>query len=218
MPEDELLRGGYIGSDESGKGDYFGPLVVAAVAAETDGQDLLRKWGVRDSKKLSDKRINELSALIRGHLPYELISINPEKYNELYEKLNNLNRLLAWAHARAIENLGQKRHDIDVVVVDKFGPERRLQNALMGRGREMRIFQETGAERYPAVAAASIIARAEFTRRLSALSERIGKTLPRGATHVLDTAKEIYNTRGAELLSQVAKVHFKTTDEVLRLF
>jgi ribonuclease HIII len=218
LPEEEQLRGGYIGSDESGKGDYFGPLIVAAVAADNSGRKLLGEWGVRDSKELGDKRINGLSAKIREHLPFELIAVSPSKYNELYEKLHNLNRLLAWAHARAIANLGEKQRDISVVVVDKFGPEYRLNDALMDRGREMQVYQETGAEKYPAVAAASIVARAEFTRRLSALSGRVGIPLPRGATNVLDTARRVYDEGGGKLLSQVAKLHFKTTDGVLRLF
>ncbi len=211
MPVERLLGKGYFGSDESGKGDYFGPLVIAAVAAKPNDIELLEKWGVRDSKKLSDKRIIELSRLIKDNLPYEAIAINPDKYNDLYNNIRNLNKLMAWAHARAIENLGERVPDIEVAVVDKFGPERRLQSALMERGRKMQIIQETKAERYPVVAAASIVAREEFTRRLSELSERFGISLPRGATHVVDTAREVYEKGGLGLLSQVAKLHFKTT-------
>lgn len=215
MPVERLLRNGYIGSDESGKGDYFGPLVVAAVAANPAQVFSLEKWGVRDSKKLSDKRIVELSLLIKNNLPYEIIAVNPDKYNDLYNNIRNLNKLMAWAHARAIENLGESVPDIEVVVVDKFGPEYRLQSALMERGRKMQIIQETKAERYPVVAAASIVAREEFTRRLSVLSERFGVSLPKGATHVLDTAREVYEKGGLGLLSQVAKLHFKTTDKAI---
>jgi ribonuclease HIII len=215
MPVERLLRKGYFGSDESGKGDYFGPLVVAAVAANADEISLLEEWGVRDSKQLSDKRIAELSGLVKDKLNYEVIAIGPDKYNELYKQIDNLNKLMAWAHARAIENLGERVPDINVVVVDKFGPERRLQSALMERGRKMQIIQETKAERYPVVAAASIVAREEFVRRLSVLSERFGVSLPKGATHVLDTAREIYQKGGRDLLSQVAKLHFKTTEKAI---
>lgn len=214
MLVEQLLRKGCIGSDESGKGDYFGPLVIAAVAAEPEGINSLNEWGVRDSKLLKDSKVVELSRRIKENLDYEIIAINPEKYNGLYNDFGNLNKLMAWAHARAIENLGERVPDLKVVVVDKFGPERRLRNALMNRGRGLKVIQEEKAERFPVVAAASIMAREEFIRRLSALSEQIGISLPKGATHVLDTARAVFDKGGVDLLSQTAKMHFKTTGKI----
>ena len=216
MLDERLLNKGYIGSDESGKGDYFGPLVIAAIATGPGEISRLEKWGVRDSKQLSDKKIAELSELIRDNLDFEVIAIGPEKYNSLYNNIGNLNKLMAWAHARAIENLAGRVPGIKTVIVDKFGPEYRLRSALMNKGRELEIVQIEKAEKYPGVAAASIIAREEFTRRLSALLEEIGVSLPRGATHVLDTARAVYDKGGTDLLSRVAKLHFKTTENVVR--
>jgi len=94
-----------IGIDESGKGDYFGPLVIAAVFVDATTQGELKLMGVRDSKKLSDGRILELAPDIKTICPHSVIAIGPQKYNELYAKIKNLNRLLAWGHAKALETL-----------------------------------------------------------------------------------------------------------------
>src|SRR4029077_1213327 len=96
--------GGWIGTDEAGKGDFFGPLVVAGVYATEATAILLRQIGVRDSKTLSDKRIAEIGVEIRQTCPVNVVAIGPDRYNEMYAKIRNLNRLLAWAHARVIEN------------------------------------------------------------------------------------------------------------------
>ncbi|NOR21778.1 MAG: ribonuclease HIII, partial [Candidatus Aminicenantes bacterium] len=96
---------GHIGTDESGKGDYFGPLVVAGVFVPEEQQNVLTELGIRDSKKISDNRIRELAILLKKGYKHSLVAIGHERYNELYTKLRNLNKILAWAHSRAIENI-----------------------------------------------------------------------------------------------------------------
>jgi ribonuclease HIII len=206
---------GRIGTDESGKGDYFGPLVVAAVWADEAAEEQLGAWGVRDSKKISDKRAIDLAAHIRTHLPHAVVAIGPRKYNELYARIRNLNRLLAWAHARVIENILEEVA-CDTVIADKFGDEKYIANALMKKGRDVRLIQKVRAEADPVVAAASIVARAEFLDRLSILSNVSGIELRKGASDLVDQiGARIMRSGGEAKLKEVAKWHFKNTRKIL---
>jgi ribonuclease HIII len=207
----------HIGSDEAGKGDYFGPLAVAAVYADEAALERLPQAGVKDSKRVSsERRLWELEKAVKQICPvFEVVVISPARYNELIEKMRNLNRLLAWAHARAIENVLEKQPGCRLAVADQFGDERFLRESLMKRGRQIELVQQVRAEEDPAVAAASTLARAAFIRALKRLSSDAGIDLPRGATHVLPAAREIYGQGGEALLRQVAKVHFKTTKQVV---
>jgi len=206
--------GGWIGTDEAGKGDYFGPLVVAGVYVTTATAVLLRQIGVRDSKTLSDKRIAEMSGEIRRTCPVNVVAIGPERYNDMYAKIRNLNRLLAWAHARVIENLLQ-HVECGRVVSDQFGDERFLLNALMDKGKRVELVQRPRAEDDIAVAAASIIARGEFVHRLELLSKSVGVDLHKGAgPPVLVAGRRFVEKHGPDALGKVAKLHFKTTQQV----
>jgi ribonuclease HIII len=204
----------WIGTDESGKGDYFGPLVVAGVYADETLLPKLKTLGVKDSKKLSDRAVLEMDVPIRSVCPFSIVAIGPEKYNDLYEKIKNLNRLLAWGHARVIENILEK-NPCPRVVTDQFGDEQLVRNALLKKGREVTLEQRHRAEDDPAVAAASVLARAEFLRRLQQLSSKIGFPLPKGASQLVETtAQRIVKERGAGVLKEVAKMHFKTTSKI----
>jgi ribonuclease HIII len=204
-----------IGIDESGKGDYFGPLVIAAVFVDATTQGELKLMGVRDSKKLSDGRILELAPDIKTICPHSVIAIGPQKYNELYAKIKNLNRLLAWGHAKALETL-LERVTCDRAISDQFGNERLILNVLQEKGRKIILEQRTKAEADLAVAAASILARAEYLLRLKRLSGEVGTTLPKGASPAVElAAKMIIKKHGQERLDSVAKLHFKTTQAVL---
>ncbi|HJT21218.1 MAG TPA: ribonuclease HIII [Nitrospira sp.] len=204
-----------IGIDESGKGDYFGPLVIAAVFVDATTESELRLMQVRDSKKISDGRILEMAPDIKTICPHSIVAIGPHKYNELYGKIRNLNRLLAWGHARALENL-LERVSCGRAISDQFGDERLILNALQQKGRTIVLEQRTKAESDTAVAAASILARAEFLLRLKRLSDELGTTLPKGASPAVElTAKMVVKKHGQERLETVAKLHFKTTKAVL---
>ncbi|HYA49488.1 MAG TPA: ribonuclease HIII, partial [Burkholderiales bacterium] len=163
---------GRIGSDESGKGDFFGPLVVAAFFMPEGQEGALRELGVKDSKRTSDGRCREIAATLKKGYVHSVVAVGPERYNELYGKLRNLNRLLAWAHARAIENI-LERVPAGQAVTDQFGDERFVRNALLKKGRAIELVQMPRAEEDPAVAAASILARAEFLERLRSLGREV---------------------------------------------
>jgi ribonuclease HIII len=207
---------GRIGTDESGKGDYFGPLVVAGVYVRDAGDEaFLKDLNVRDSKKISDRRVEALSAEITKRLPYARVPIGPARYNELYAKLDNLNRILAWAHARAIENLLEEFPSVTSAVTDKFGDDAYVERALMKRGREIELVQKVRAETDIAVAAASVVARAEFLARLARLSEKAGFPLPKGASaSVEEAARKLARTKGRTVLPDFVKMHFKTTSRL----
>jgi len=217
MSGSTIIAGPHIGTDEAGKGDYFGPLVVAAAYADDTALKRLPAAGVKDSKRISTtKRLWELEKAVKQICPiYEVVLISPPRYNELQQKMGNLNRLLAWAHARAIESVLEKAPGVGLALTDQFGDEAYLKRALMQRGRETRLTQQVRAEEAPAVAAASTLARAAFIRSLERLSTEAGIDLPRGATHVLPAARQVYAKGGLEALSRVAKVHFKTTKQVV---
>ncbi len=204
-----------IGIDESGKGDYFGPLVIAAVYVDPTTQHELALINVRDSKKISDGRILDMAPDIRMLCPHSIIAIGPQRYNELYAKIRNLNRLLAWGHAKALENLLSKV-SCGLAIADQFGDERLILNALQEKGRTIVLEQRHKAESDLAVAAASILSRAEFLIRLKRLSDEVGTTLPKGASHAVELAgRMIVRKHGENRLGSVAKLHFKTTQTVL---
>ena len=206
----------WIGVDESGKGDYFGPLVIAAVCVDEETARMLRASGVRDSKRLSDRTILDLAQDIPGLCRTSVVAIGPAKYNELYAKFNNLNRLLGWGHARAIENLLEAGCPATRAISDQFGDERFIKDALMRKGQTIELQQRPRAEEDVAVAAASVVARAEFVRRLDRLSQEAGLVLPKGASNLVDAAaKRLVRVKGRDALATFAKVHFKTTGKVL---
>ncbi|MDH5704751.1 MAG: ribonuclease HIII [Candidatus Aminicenantes bacterium] len=217
MQQSELfpVEKGRIGTDESGKGDYFGPLVVAGFFLPEEQESVMAELGVKDSKKFSDKRVRELADLIKKGYTHSIVAIGPEKYNELYSKLRNLNRILAWAHARAIENILE---DVNckLAVTDQFGDKAYVLSALMKRGKTIELIQRPKAEEDLAVAAASILARAEFLKRLYFLSQDIGIELPKGASPLVEEAGlKLVKAQGAQALDKVAKMHFKITARIL---
>jgi ribonuclease HIII len=208
---------GHIGTDESGKGDYFGPLVVAGIFILDEQQDVLKELGVRDSKKISDNRIRQIADLVRKGYKHSIVAIGPEKYNQLYEKLRNLNRILAWAHARAIENILEEVPCVKAIT-DQFGDRLFVENALMKRGRNIQLVQMPKAEEDLAVAAASILARAEFLRRMHFLSQDIGIELPKGSSPLAEEAGlKLVKRFGVDVLDKVAKKHFKLTPKIMDL-
>lgn len=203
-----------IGVDESGKGDFFGPLVIAAVYVSPDLESKLD--GVKDSKKLKDARCLELDEIIRANCPFAVVAIGPAKYNELHLKLNNVNTILAWGHARAIENVLEKQH-CDRVISDQFADPEGLMKHLMTKGKKVNVESRVRAESDLAVAAASVVARAEFIRRLKSLETKSGVSLPKGANwNVIESGAQLVKRFGKEVLKEVAKVHFRTVQDVLR--
>ena len=209
----------HIGVDESGKGDFFGPLVIAGVFVDGAGARRLRDIGAVDSKRISsDERIFKIAADIRGipALAWEVISINPGRYNELYTKFGNLNRLLAWGHARVIENLLERVPGCQRAISDQFANPAVLQRAMQTRGREIELVQRTKAESDPAVAAASILAREAFVSWLKSQGRIFGVELPKGVSpSVKKAAADLLQQHGNNVLPTLCKMHFRTSSEVL---
>jgi ribonuclease HIII len=208
----------HFGVDESGKGDFFGPLVIAGAYVDREIAQTLMKAGIQDSKKIgSDGRIRQLAEIIRrtpGAI-HSVVAIGPERYNVLYKKFGNLNTLLAWGHARVIENLLEARPDCPRALSDQFANPALIKRALMERGQGIQLDQRTKAESDLAVAAASILAREKFIDWLQTRGREIGKVLPRGASGLVkQIARELVAAEGAEVLQTVAKVHFKTASEI----
>jgi ribonuclease HIII len=208
-----------IGVDESGKGDFFGPLCVAGVYVN---EGIAREWkdaGIQDSKNIgSDKRIADLAELITK-TPGAITSVVPignEAYNRLYTKMRSVNTLLAWGHARVIENLMLQQHRMEPkpvrAISDQFASSKDVvAKSLMSLGRGIELLQRHKAEEDLAVAAASILARNEFVKRLAALEKDFGMKLPKGASAAVDAAaKEFIAKHGADNLPKVAKMHFRT--------
>jgi ribonuclease HIII len=208
-----------LGVDESGKGDFFGPLCIAGVYVNAN---VARAWqgaGIRDSKTIgSDRRIRELADLIRQTpgCVSSVVPIGDEAYNRLYAKMKSVNALLAWGHARVIENLlGQKYRMTPPpvrAISDQFAANKEtVARALMPLGRDLELVQKHRAEEDLAVAAASILARHEFVTRLAALERDYGMALARGASAAVEEgAKEFIARHGAANLPKVAKMHFRT--------
>ena len=208
----------HFGIDESGKGDFFGPLVIAGVYVDSSIARTFREAGVQDSKAIgSDKRIRDLASAIRkSRAPHSVVTIAPPRYNDLYRKIGNLNRLLAWGHARVIENLCELRPECPRALSDKFADARLLERALMEKGKKIQLDQRTKAESDFAVAAASILAREKFIDWLADAEKSSGQKLPRGASAAVKAAaRALVETLGPESLETHAKTHFKTAAEVL---
>ncbi len=204
----------WCGSDESGKGDYFGPLTVAAVGLTTSSAARLAGWGVRDCKTMSDATALELDRRIRGDVPFKLVGWMPQEYNRRYEEARNVGRLLGEAHAEAIDGVVEKLPGTQAAVVDQFGDEDHVASRLRA---SIALIQRPKADETDlAVAAASVVARAAFLRGLATLVKAWGLPLHKGAgPEVIAGARAFVARHGREALGQVAKLHFKTTDQVL---
>jgi ribonuclease HIII len=209
----------HIGVDESGKGDFFGPLVTAGAYVDQTLIEPMRALGVRDSKKISsDKAALELARELQKLLGrrYSTVIIGPARYNALYRQMRSVNTMLAWAHARAIENLLAVVPDCPRAISDQFGNRAQVTRALMQRGRKIQLIQQHRAESDLAVAAASILARAAFLLSLKKMDTTYAQSFPKGASAaVIDAAETLVAVKGPEALLATAKCHFKTTDAVL---
>ena len=240
------LFSAHAGSDESGKGDFFGPLVVCCAYTDEVLSEQIQALGVKDCKQMTDKAVLTAGAKLRALLGpdgYAVVKLGPAAYNRLYAKIKNINRLLAWAHGTAIEELLEKRPSCNRVVVDQFAPtETTIRRALKERGKKATVEQRHKAESDIAVAAASVIARELFIRDILKMSEECGggtplppggcaggggvspaqnkevkSLIPMGSSdpRVRELAEEMVRKNGPTWLMNHCKAHFQTTDKVL---
>lgn len=214
--DDSLNKTARIGIDESGKGDFFGPLCVAGVFAEDEGIAKLKEIGVRDSKTLSEKAIREIGNKIRNNFVHQIVKINPIKYNELIVQFGNLNRLLAWGHATTIEQLVEKTN-CRCVIIDQFADEKVVLTALKRKHLELDLTQRHRGEEDLVVAAASILARQAFVESLDKMEKEFDQEFPKGASQrTILFGRKFLRKHGREELKKVGKLHFKTLDSILK--
>lgn len=223
---DPTLMDPRLGVDESGKGDFFGPMCVAGVYVNRDVLTAWKDSGVRDSKRISsDTQMAKLAEMIEGTrgCVVSKVTIGNEAYNRMHHANGSVNRILAWGHARVIENLLEQPHRLNPppirAISDQFAASKdTVEKALMKAGKTLELVQRHKAEEDLAVAAASIIARHEFVIRLRRLEEKFGMALPKGASAAVEAAaREFVAKHGPEALPQVAKMHFRTSYRVLGL-
>ena len=222
---DPAANAPHMGTDESGKGDYFGPLVVCAAYTDESLAPAMREAGARDCKTLSDRQVLASGAALRkllGPQRFAVVRVGPAAYNKLYARIGSLNRLLAWAHARCIEDMLVKNPSIPRAVADQFGASPLvIKRALMERGRKIELEQRHKAENDIAVAAASVIARELFLRAIADYAEDLGleqgEKPPKGSSdpRIRELAERAVRKHGPEFLLAHCKCHFQTTDKVL---
>ena len=215
----------HIGTDEAGKGDFFGPMVTAGVYVDARTAQILRTLGVRDSKTVSDRELRGLATNIREVVAEKqraVLVLAPRRYNELYKQMRsegkNLNTLLAWTHTRVVEDLIKSGLQPNFILSDQFGDKRYIESRLLVDTRlsGVPVLQMHRAEADVGVAAASILARDGFLRWLDQASRTLGVTLPKGASpKVIATARQLVSRSGADSLKEYAKVSFKTMQNVL---
>lgn len=208
----------HIGIDEAGKGDFFGPLCVAGLYADEAGIRELMQWNVKDSKVLSDENVHKLAKKLKDRFPHVVITIYPERYNEMYGSFHNLNRLLAWGHATAIADLVDKT-GCKNALIDKFADESLVEYAIQKKNINVNLTQKVRAESDPVVGAASILARAGFLDGLKKTGQPWELDLPKGAgAPVLKMGRTLLRKYGPDILHKVSKTHFKTAQELLTEF
>ena len=215
----------HIGTDEAGKGDFFGPLVTAGVFVDERVAKLLRTLNVRDSKTVGDPELRVLAGNIRDVVEEPkraVIVLAPKRYNELYQQMRsegkNLNALLAWTHTRVIEDLIRHGLQPKFILSDQFGDKRYIESRLLVDTRlsGVPVIQMHRAEADVAVAAASILARDAFLRWLEQAGKTLGLTVPKGASpKVIETGRLLVARLGADAMKEYAKVSFKTMGKVL---
>jgi ribonuclease HIII len=210
----------HAGLDESGKGDFFGPVVAATVIADRTAIEGWIKAGVKDSKKVAESQIIKLDKLIREThgVAVAVCLCGMPKYNLIMGRpYANLNKLLAWQHATALVQALQRKK-APRGLLDQFTKEPLVQKELKKMGvTDFDLQMRTKAEEDPVVAAASVVARAEFVRQMHTLSREFGAPLQKGAGPLVkQQAHQIIDRFGARALGNFAKLHFRTAYEVVR--
>lgn len=205
-----------MGIDESGKGDFFGPLCIAGISTPLQKDlDFLYSLNIKDSKLMKDSQIKLIAQKIQ-QIPHYIITLFPKKYNDLYNKFQNLNSLLAWGHATVIEQLITKTPSVSLAISDQFTKKEVLEIALKKKNIKISLIQRHKAESDVVVAAASILARYSFILGINKLEATYKIQIPKGAGHLTKkTAVAIYQTYGEKILSELSKKHFKTFKEVI---
>jgi len=204
----------FMGSDESGKGDYFGPLVVVACYAPEEQHKSLLDMGIRDSKKIRDQKIRDMAEEIMAKCDYEAQILCPKPYNLTYDRLGNLNQILQEMHTKAHTELYKRCKNARGILVDQYTSRAEDLKASLAP-LKLPVLQRIKAEAYLPVAAASILARFFFLKELDQMSNRWSMTFPKGASaEVEEAARDFLQTYSVEEMQEVAKMHFATSKKL----
>ncbi|TYR82206.1 ribonuclease HIII [Priestia megaterium] len=212
-----------IGSDEVGTGDYFGPMTVVAAYVSKEQIPLLKELGVRDSKDLTDLKIIEIAKKLILFIPYSLLVLHNEKYNEFQQRGMSQGKMKALLHNKALVNVIEKikPEKPNAILIDQFVEKNTYYKHISNEKeivKENVYFSTKGESVHLAVAAASIIARYAFLKQMDALTEKVGMTIPRGAgSHVDHVAAKIMKEHGVEALHSLAKIHFANTEKAMKI-
>lgn len=211
-----------LGSDEVGNGSYFGPLCVCAAYADKEHLDALKRLGVKDSKMLTDDQIRKMATAIKELIPYRLLVVSPEKYNEIQPKYNAV-RMKVALHNQAIRLLLDQIAPTkpEAILIDQFTSEANYMKYVKQESQriEQKIYFVTKGEQYHlSVAAASIISRASFLDELDKASLELGTKVPSGAGKPSDElAAKLLRQGGIDLLRKFAKLHFANTEKAKKM-
>ena len=210
-----LPRGKWAGSDESGKGDFFGPLVVSAVVVDDSTAAKLAAAGVKDCKLLTDKKILQLEDVIKSTVvDFSVLELKPKVYNLRYKQVlaqgGKLNQLLGYGHVAALSQVLERHEDCHAALIDQFTTSLVNVRELTRRFPNCVVKQQPKAEVNLAVAAASVLARARFLRTMAELAEAAGEaTLPKGGgAQATACARRLADRLGKAELVNFVKLHF----------
>lgn len=205
-----------IGTDESGKGDSFGPLVIAGVLISKKNENDLLTLGIKDSKSIPDEKIRVLANQVKKiAVKYSLVIIKNERYNTFHEETNSVNTMLAWGHARVIENI-LNMENVKYIYSDQFGNRELIENAMLKKGKEVHLHQQHKAEIITSVAAASILARDRFLFELEKLEKIYEIKFPKGSNQLTNSViKKFLILHGEKKLHKVAKMHFANVKKIM---
>ncbi len=206
----------HIGSDEVGKGDYFGPMVVASCYVCEKDLARLKSLGVTDSKKMTDIKMSKLFIELSKIIEHEYVVISPGEYDQQIKSTRNVAVLLARAHSKVLKSLADKisnsKKEIGKIVIDQFSQSKaRLLNELDPSLKKYEIEQKHHGESDIAVACASVFARAIFLDEWQKMEESYKFSFPKGASDIIGQAQVFVDQFGFDELKKVAKVSFKTT-------
>lgn len=207
----------YIGSDEVGNGSYFGGIVTASVLVRDQADvDFLLELGVRDSKKISDKKIREMAPQIKDRLEYAVSEAIPAQYNQAIASGLHIKEIMAILHNDAIGKVSATNPDF--VLIDEFASASKYSDYLEASNKKVAYsdrlrFEKKAESKYLAVAAASILARDAFLTQIDTMSDFLHMPIKQGVT--AKVKEQIAQLMRMEIdLTQYAKVDFKTTEEV----
>lgn len=220
---DQFQSMSVIGSDETGTGDYFGPITVAAVYVPTEKCELIRELGVKDSKMLTDQVMLRMAKDIMTVCPHKILTLKNEKYNQIQEKGYSQGKMKALLHNQALKHVLKKiePEKPNYILIDQFAERGTYYNYIKNEKeivRENVLFSTKAEQLHVAVAAASILARYAFLKEIDCLSKEVGFALQKGASHKVDEmAARIWLEQGENKLKSISKWHFANTEKAKKI-